>query len=55
MPVYRVQNKVSQIVFDCERIDDAIGKLDKEIGEFNEAVKLEELDVLWEDSKKHMK
>ncbi|MCL1833733.1 MAG: nucleoside triphosphate pyrophosphohydrolase, partial [Leptospirales bacterium] len=35
---HRVQDKVSHVGFDWEKIDDAINKLDEEVGEFKEAV-----------------
>lgn len=35
---YRVQEKVSHVGFDWERIDDAVKKIDEELDEFREAV-----------------
>jgi tetrapyrrole methylase family protein/MazG family protein len=47
---YRVQDKVSHVGFDWEKIDDAIGKLDEEIGEFKEAVALEDKDKIIDEA-----
>ena len=46
----RVQDKVSHVGFDWEKIDDAIGKLDEEIAEFKEAVQLNEIDKISEEA-----
>jgi tetrapyrrole methylase family protein/MazG family protein len=40
LKAFRIQEKVSRIGFDWEKIDDAEAKLDEEISEFKEAVKL---------------
>ncbi len=40
LKAYRVQQKVSRVGFDWERIDDVVTKLDEEIGEFKEALAL---------------
>ena len=47
---YRVQDKVSHVGFDWEKIDDAIIKLDEEIGEFKEAVELEDKDKIIDEA-----
>jgi len=47
---YRVQDKVSHVGFDWEKIDDAIVKLDEEVGEFKEAVKLEDKDKIIDEA-----
>lgn len=47
---HRVQDKVSHVGFDWERIDDAIAKLDEEIGEFKEAVKIEDKDRIVDEA-----
>jgi len=47
---YRVQDKVSHVGFDWEKIDDAILKLDEEIGEFKEAVMLNEQDKIVDEA-----
>ncbi len=47
---YRVQDKVSHVGFDWEKIDDAIAKLDEEIGEFKEAVELEDKDKIIDEA-----
>jgi tetrapyrrole methylase family protein / MazG family protein len=47
---YRVQDKVSHVGFDWEKIDDAIAKLDEEIGEFKEAVNLEDKDKIIDEA-----
>ncbi|MBN1534311.1 MAG: nucleoside triphosphate pyrophosphohydrolase [Spirochaetes bacterium] len=36
---YRVQQKVSRVGFDWERIDDVVAKIEEELGEFKEAVR----------------
>lgn len=47
---HRVQDKVSHVGFDWEKIDDAISKIDEEIGEFKEAVKLEDKDKIVDEA-----
>lgn len=47
---YRVQDKVSHVGFDWEKIDDAIAKLDEEIDEFKEAVLLEDHDKIVDEA-----
>lgn len=46
----RVQDKVSHVGFDWEKIDDAMAKLDEEIAEFKDAVKLNEADKITEEA-----
>lgn len=47
---YRIQDKVSHVGFDWEKIDDAVAKLDEEIDEFKEAVKLEDKDKITDEA-----
>jgi len=47
---YRIQDKVSHVGFDWEKIDDAIVKLDEEIGEFKEAVMLNEQEKIIDEA-----
>jgi len=47
---YRIQDKVSHVGFDWEKIDDAIAKLDEEIGEFKEAVMLNEQEKIIDEA-----
>lgn len=46
----RIQDKVSHVGFDWEKIDDAVGKLDEEISEFKEAVELNDMDKISEEA-----
>jgi tetrapyrrole methylase family protein / MazG family protein len=46
---YRVQQKVSRIGFDWDRIDDVVTKLDEEIAEFKEALASESRENLMEE------
>lgn len=46
---YRVQQKVSRIGFDWDRIDDVVKKLDEEIGEFKEALASQSREMLMEE------
>ncbi len=47
---YRVQDKVSHVGFDWERIGDALAKLDEEIAEFKEAVQLEDRERITDEA-----
>ena len=47
---YRIQDKVSHVGFDWEKIDDAIVKLDEEIGEFKEAVMLDDKEKIIDEA-----
>jgi len=47
---YRIQEKVSHVGFDWEKIDDAVTKLDEEIDEFKEAVKLNDKDKIVDEA-----
>ena len=47
---YRIQEKVSHVGFDWEKIDDAVTKLDEEVHEFKEAVKHESQERIAEEA-----
>ncbi len=47
---YRIQDKVSHVGFDWEKIDDAVAKLDEEVGEFKEAVTLDEQEKIVDEA-----
>lgn len=47
---YRIQEKVSHVGFDWEKIDDAVTKLDEEVHEFKEAVKHESQDRISDEA-----
>ena len=47
---YRIQEKVSHVGFDWEKIDDAVTKLDEEVHEFKEAVKHESKERISEEA-----
>jgi len=47
---YRVQEKVSHIGFDWEKIDDAILKIDEELNEFKEAVSKNSSEMMKEEA-----
>lgn len=49
LKAYRVQQKVSRVGFDWEKIDDVVCKLDEEIGEFKEALTTQNRDHLVEE------
>jgi tetrapyrrole methylase family protein/MazG family protein len=46
----RVQDKVSHIGFDWEKIDDAMSKLDEEIAEFKEAVDTQDNEKIYDEA-----
>jgi len=47
---HRIQDKVSHVGFDWEKIDDAISKLDEEIAEFKEAVNLADEERIYDEA-----
>jgi tetrapyrrole methylase family protein/MazG family protein len=47
---HRIQDKVSHVGFDWEKIDDAIAKLDEEIGEFKEAINLADNERIYDEA-----
>jgi len=49
LKAYRVQQKVSRVGFDWERIDDVVTKLDEEIGEFKEALQSQNREHVMEE------
>ncbi|MCX7680129.1 MAG: nucleoside triphosphate pyrophosphohydrolase [Spirochaetes bacterium] len=49
LKAYRVQQKVSRVGFDWEKVDDVVKKLEEEIGEFKEALASHKRDHLIEE------
>ena len=47
---HRVQDKVSHVGFDWEKIDDAMGKLDEEVAELKEALELQDKEKISEEA-----
>ncbi|MCL1865117.1 MAG: nucleoside triphosphate pyrophosphohydrolase [Spirochaetes bacterium] len=47
---HRIQDKVSHVGFDWEKIDDAVSKLDEEIGEFKEAVDAQDMEKIYDEA-----
>jgi tetrapyrrole methylase family protein/MazG family protein len=47
---HRVQDKVSHVGFDWEKIDDAISKLDEEVNEFKEAMASEDNERIYDEA-----
>jgi tetrapyrrole methylase family protein/MazG family protein len=47
---HRIQDKVSHVGFDWEKIDDAISKLDEELAEFKEAVNLADNERIYDEA-----
>ena len=47
---YRVQEKVSHVGFDWEKIDDAVKKIDEELNEFKEAVSNNSSEMMKEEA-----
>ena len=47
---HRIQDKVSHVGFDWEKIDDAMNKLDEEIGEFKEAVDTQDKEKIYDEA-----
>jgi len=50
LKAYRIQQKVSRLGFDWEEVNDAIKKLDEEIEEFKEAIKLDDKKNILEEA-----
>jgi tetrapyrrole methylase family protein/MazG family protein len=46
----RIQDKVSHVGFDWEKIDDAMSKLDEEIAEFKEAVYAQDQEMIYDEA-----
>ncbi len=47
---YRVQEKVSHVGFDWERIDDAMAKLDEEVAELKEVIELDDKERITDET-----